>query len=93
MVVDGQGENESITLAKAEMGKIEIIKTFPISCSLGAFYDAATEYVGLGVNVPGKFMGLASYGQPVMEDILKFDVESGEFSCKVSSIKETDSFL
>ncbi len=38
-------------------------------------------------------MGLASYGQPVMEDILKFDVESGEFSCKVSSIKETDSFF
>lgn len=92
LVVDGQGEKESITLAYACADKIEIIKTFPISRSLGAFYDAAAGYVGLGYDVPGKFMGLAPYGIPDQEAIIQFDPEKEEFLCKVNEINVEDSF-
>lgn len=92
-MIDGQGENESITFAKAKMGKIEIIKKFPIAYSLGAFYDAAAGYVGLGFEVPGKFMGLAPYGEPNQEIPIAFDEVNGEFVIKMKSFSEKDSFL
>ncbi len=92
LIIDGQGENESITLAKASMGNIEIIKTFPIANSLGAFYDAAAGYIGLGFDAPGKFMGLAPYGIPDQESVLQFDEETGELISKVEEITEEDSF-
>lgn len=92
LIIDGQGENESITFAKAFMGNIEIIKTFSISSSLGAFYDAATGYVGLGFAAPGKFMGLAPYGVPDQESILEFDEETGKIVNKVIDITEEDCF-
>ena len=92
LVIDGQGENEAITLAYANGDKIEVLKTFPISKSLGAFYDAAAGYVGLGYDVPGKFMGLAPYGIPNQEPIIQFDSEKAEFVCKVNEINERDSF-
>ena len=92
LVIDGQGENEAITLAKASGNKIEIIKTFPICCSLGAFYDAATIYVGLGDNVAGKLMGLAPYGIPNQEKIISFDENTGEFVNKVTDLNVDDGF-
>lgn len=92
LVIDGQGENESITLACASYGEIQIIKSFPISNSLGALYDAAAGYVGLGYDVPGKFMGLAPYGVCDQDAVIKFDSQKGTMECSVKDINEEDSF-
>lgn len=80
LIIDGQGESESITLAEIINGKINIIRQFSIPYSLGIFYDAATEYSGLGENVPGKFMGLSAYGKPYKLTSILFDDEIGEFT-------------
>jgi carbamoyltransferase len=79
LVMDGQGENESITLAEINRKDIKIIKQFGIPYSLGIFYDSATEYSGLGIDVPGKFMGLSAYGKPCDLIPIQFDDEKGEF--------------
>ena len=79
LVVDGQGESASITLAEVDKDGIKIIKQFGIHYSLGIFYDAATEYSGLGLDVPGKFMGLSAYGKPYDLLPIQFDSERGEF--------------
>ncbi len=93
LIIDGQGENESITFAKAHMGKIDIIKKFPIAYSLGAFYDAAAGYVGLGFDVAGKFMGLAPYGEANQEIPLQFDEVEGEFLINIDDFDVYDSFF
>lgn len=65
LVVDGQGENESTTIARGRSGKIDILQTFSIENSLGYFYEAVSDYIGLGLDSAGKTMGLASYGDIV----------------------------
>lgn len=76
--VDGQGENESITLAYASGGKIEILREFDRIYSLGALYEAGAHFCGLGYGVPGKLMGLAPYGTPRHTIPLTFDEATGE---------------
>ncbi len=92
MVIDGQGENEAITLAKVSKGNLEVIKKFPIAYSLGALYDAAAGYVGLGFDVPGKFMGLASYGIPNQKMPISFDCDEGKFLIKSDYFNEKNNF-
>ncbi len=65
MIIDGQGENVSGTMAVGKGSNIKIIKKFPIKDSLGYFYEAVSEFIGLGADAPGKLMGLASYGSPL----------------------------
>ena len=67
LVVDGQGENESTTIARGRSGKIDILRTFSIENSLGYFYEAVSDYIGLGLDSAGKTMGLASYGDIIYE--------------------------
>ena len=62
VVIDGHGENISTSIGFCENGKIKIDQTFPISHSLGHFYEAVSCFLGLGNNSAGKLMGLASYG-------------------------------
>lgn len=92
LIVDGQGESVSITLAEVKMGKISIIKEYPVSNSLGAFYDAAAGYTGLGYDVAGKLMGLAPYGIANQKMPLSFDPATGEFICTVKSITKDSKF-
>jgi predicted NodU family carbamoyl transferase len=68
LVLDGQGENESASLAVGHHGKIEILETVPVSWSLGYFYDAVGQFSGLGRDQAGKLMGLAAFGE-VREDL------------------------
>ncbi|MDO8592035.1 MAG: carbamoyltransferase C-terminal domain-containing protein [bacterium] len=63
LIVDGQGETESTTYAIGRGDQIEILDRFPISSSLGYFYEAIGEFIGLGPDAAGKTMGLASYGR------------------------------
>ncbi|MEU2433710.1 carbamoyltransferase C-terminal domain-containing protein [Streptomyces sp. NPDC007861] len=64
LVLDGQGENESTTLAVGIEGEIKILRAYTPGWSLGYFYAAVCEYAGLGADAAGKMMGLASYGTP-----------------------------
>lgn len=64
LVLDGQGENESTTMAVGRHGKIEKLHSAPPSWSLGYFYDAVCRFAGLGTATAGKLMGLAPYGTP-----------------------------
>lgn len=88
LIIDGQGENEAITLAKAKCGKVEILKKYPICYSLGAFYDAAAGYTGLGFDVPGKLMGLSPYGMANQRMPLHYDDRTGEFRTDLEGIDE-----
>lgn len=63
LVVDGQGENESTTIAYGKGNKISILKSFPIKDSLGYFYESVNKYIGFHYLDSGKTMGLAPYGK------------------------------
>lgn len=93
IVIDGQGEKESITLAHINQDQIEILKTYSVSCSLGALYDAASCYCGLGYDVPGKLMGLAPYGKPDQDIPLKFEKKSATFTFNNINIIDSDDFI
>lgn len=62
-VVDGQGEDESATIAYGKGNKISVLKSFPIKDSLGYFYESINKYIGFHYLDSGKTMGLAPYGK------------------------------
>ena len=64
LVLDGQGEHSSTTLAYGSGNSIEIIRSFPIDYSLGYFYEAINTHIGFRSDDSGKTMGLAAYGDP-----------------------------
>lgn len=64
LVLDGQGERESASLLVGRNGKLEVLDTVPVGWSLGYFYDAVGNYIGLGRDQAGKLMGLAAHGTP-----------------------------
>lgn len=53
LVMDGEGEAESTSLAHATADGISVLRTFPISRSLGHFYRAATQYGGVAARSAG----------------------------------------
>lgn len=63
LVLDGQGEDSSGTLAYAENWKIKTIAQIPISFSLGYMMEAACKHIGMKTSDVGKMMGLAGYGK------------------------------
>lgn len=67
LVTDGQGEDVSATFAIGHNGRIKILKSFEVEHSLGYFYEAVGDFIGFGLDSPGKTMGLASYGKPKYE--------------------------
>jgi carbamoyltransferase len=64
LVVDGNGDDESISIYRAERGRA-LVRTavWPRSHSLGYLYDAACRFVGFGPLQAGKLMGLSAYGR------------------------------
>ena len=79
LIVDGQGEYESVTLATARGNIIQEIKKYGIIDSIGFLYDAASYYCGFSFNSAGKLMGLAPYGRPCQKIPLSFDVKKEKF--------------
>lgn len=71
LIVDGQGESVSSTIAVGDDNGIRITGKIGIKESLGLFYESVASYVGLGSHNAGKLMGLAPYGNPRR---WKFDV-------------------
>jgi carbamoyltransferase len=82
LVIDGQGERESISIYHATANGIRCLRTFPLECSLGLFYEAAAFYAGLGWDAAGKLMGLASYGDAdcAVDPGILFDEEQCAFA-------------
>ncbi len=65
VTMDGAGDGISIALWRGENGRIELLKSFPTSASLGWFYSNVTEALGWWHgDGEGKTMGLAPYGDP-----------------------------
>ena len=68
LVVDGQGDTVSTTLAHGKDDRIIILQQYDIDQSLGYFYQAITSFLGLGrLGSEGKTMGLSPYGNPVYQ--------------------------
>lgn len=69
LVIDNRGEDASTSLGFAKNGKITFFKQINIQNSLGIFYDRAAKFTGLygKYREVGKFMGLASYGNPTIK--------------------------
>lgn len=63
LILDGQGEDASGTLAYGENGNIKILSKIPISYSLGYMIEAACKNLGLRTSDAGKLMGLAGHGK------------------------------
>jgi carbamoyltransferase len=69
LVVDGNGEDESMSLYQARRGAPLIrLASWPQVCSLGHAYEAVSRWLGLGKHGAGKVMGLAAYGERPAED-------------------------
>ncbi len=64
LVVDGNGDDESISIYRAdrERGLVRV-RVWPRSHSLGYLYDAASRVAGFGPLEAGKLMGLSAYGR------------------------------
>lgn len=76
LVVDGEGDRVSTTLAHGRQGNIRLIRQFPTAFSLGQFYACITNFLGLGNMGEGKTMGLAAYGSPDAHAEFPFTLES-----------------
>ncbi|WP_283136191.1 carbamoyltransferase C-terminal domain-containing protein [Rhizohabitans arisaemae] len=64
LVVDGQGEDASISVYRGEAGRGAVpIRSWSPRHSLGFLYEAASEWLGFGFLQAGKTMGLAAYGR------------------------------
>ncbi len=63
-VIDGNGDDESISIYRAQRDRPLVRKrVWPRSHSLGYMYDAACRFVGFGPLQAGKLMGLSAYGR------------------------------
>jgi carbamoyltransferase len=63
LVVDGNGEDECISIYRGRRGEPLVrLERWPQVFSLGHLYEAASLWLGLGRRGAGKTMGLAAYG-------------------------------
>lgn len=63
IVLDGQGESISGFVAIGKNNQIFPQWDFPVTESLGYFYESICDYIGLDPQDAGKLMGLAAYGK------------------------------
>lgn len=73
LIVDAMGEDSATTIAVGDSSGIRILESFPISNSLGYFYEAATRFAGFKSSEAGKLMGLAPYGSANLRLPLAFE--------------------
>lgn len=69
LVVDGHGEENSVSGYTVRDGVFDKILNYKVPFSLGWFYSGMTAYLGFSPNRDeGKLMGLAAYGENRRED-------------------------
>lgn len=71
LVVDGNGEDESISVYNLKDGQIDLMRDYPVLSSVGHIYRLATHFLGLGAFGEYKLMGLAAYSNAVDDDLLE----------------------
>jgi len=72
VTLDGVGEWDTLTIARAKGNDFEILKTIHFPHSLGLLYSAFTYFTGFKVNSGEyKLMGLAPYGEPKYRDLIR----------------------
>ena len=93
VVVDGNGENEAVTIFEVHGNKQTLIDTLPVELSPGYFYREVTNLLGFGNFDEYKVMGLAPYGDPYRYEELFSSVKValgnglwGFDSCKLKEI-------
>lgn len=84
ITLDGVGEWATTTIGIGEGNGLTIQEEMHFPHSLGLLYSAFTYFCGFKVNSGDyKFMGLAPYGEPVYEDIIRKELldikEDGSF--------------
>jgi carbamoyltransferase len=62
--MDGGGDDNSGIILNASRAEIQLLRSIPISSSLGLFYLNVTQYLGYRLFDEYKVMGLAPYGDP-----------------------------
>jgi len=71
ITIDGVGEWDTLTIARARNNDFEILKRITFPHSLGLLYSAFTYFTGFKVNSGEyKLMGLAPYGEPKFHDLI-----------------------
>lgn len=88
IVIDGQGEEDAITIYDASGRNINLISKTLWPNSLGIFYLEGTRLLGYGLGDEYKVMGMSAYGHPKFKKYIdqSFSVNSnGQLE-----IKETD---
>lgn len=93
LVIDGNGEKDSISLFLATEQKLKIVRQYPIENSLGHFYRSATQLLGFGPFDEYKLMGLAPYGDKLrykkhVNEVYEFNQQSGDFFIDFSRFEE-----
>lgn len=84
LTLDGVGEWATTTISVGNKEDIQIKEEMHFPHSLGLLYSAFTYFCGFKVNSGDyKFMGLAPYGEPIYEDLIRE---------KLLDIKEDGSF-
>jgi len=63
-VMDGEGDDESVSIFRGTPDGLRLIRSHPKQVSLGHFYRTATQLLGYGLFDEYKVMGLAPYGDP-----------------------------
>ncbi len=72
LTLDGVGEWSTTTFGVGRGNRIELLEHLQFPHSLGLLYSAMTYYCGFKVNSGEyKLMGLAPYGRPVYQDIIR----------------------
>ena len=83
--IDGFGDFCSLSIAKCNYEKIEIIDRIYFPDSLGLLYEAFTQLIGFkNYGDEYKIMGLSSYGQPKYYDKIKKNIFKNEDSFKLN---------
>jgi predicted NodU family carbamoyl transferase len=65
-ILDGNGEDESISIYSTDGNETTLAATYPTEKSLGHFYSSSIELLGYSLFDEYKVMGLAPYGDPAV---------------------------
>lgn len=77
LTIDGVGEWSTATWGSGRGNRIELAEQLRFPNSLGLLYSAFTHYTGFKINSGEyKMMGLAPYGEPKLESIIKKELIS-----------------
>jgi carbamoyltransferase len=73
VVMDAMGEDCATSVWLGDGADLTELWTGPIASSFGYFFEAASEYAGLGRYGAGKLMGLAGYGSRLVDVGLRYE--------------------